>query len=601
MQLRLLCAALVLVKASFAQIETMAPQAASNADATLSDSTPANNNDNGSTADGHQCHAPYFNADAGVLKSTNLAILLALPLTYKGVPSISPGLLQLTAAVLAIENFNQRNTSIVPELEDIQDCPIQIDYDKLILLDTGTLESNALKEVLSEKYDYLPNVIVGPYNEIPALELSVMASSLRIPMLSHRATDHNFLLPNKHPMVTQVNPDLYAEVEFLGDYLVHIGRKDYIAVLYAANSDSAIQRLEAFRGVATKKWGIQNIQAFGYYSKFTPISSEAEVPTIKEAVEKLAVTGYRTIVWITPSFDDDVVPVGMEASKHSLDTGNHLWIMAAAMEIDKPFESDPMPVNISSEEMGSTLELPFGSIQEIFNSDLSDDQIELGLQSMAPFLANIFDVASNHNSSPRFMFNSAYLGHSEEGYDQSRWNSSTFMKVWMGLDRTFYDKVQGLNNDITMEEYQKEWAQSLLFGLALGWLKADNLPRYRFPPDDFFSKPISYFTAPVGGAFNLYDAIMSAGLGACHAVANATSTYQPETSLNITGDMLQSSIRSVDFHGATGEVRFGDGFPGSRVGRTATFSVNNVFPTGSFRYVVARGVSMCCHLNCPRP
>ena len=600
MQLRLLYVALVLVKASLAQIETMPPQTVSNADATISESTFANTDDNDNIADGNQCHNPYFNADAGVLKSTSLSMLLALPLTYKGVPSISPGLLQLSTAVMAIEHFNQRDTSIVPELENIQDCPIQIDYDKLILLDTETLESNALKKILSEKYDYVPNVIVGPYNEIPALELSVMASSLRIPMISHRAMDHNFLLPNKHPMVTQVNPDLYAEVEFLGDYLVHTERKDYIAVLYAANSDSAIQRLEAFRGVATKKWGIQNIRAFGYYSKAMPLSSEAEVPTIEEAFQKLAATGYRTVVWITSYIDDDMVPVGMEASKHGLDTGNHLWVLLAAFQVDKPFAIETIPADINSEGSGSTLLSPFGDIKEMFGSDMPDDQIELGLQSMAPLLANFTVDAMDQNTITRFMYNSAFLGQNEDGYDKSQWNSSKFMKAWMRLDQTFYDKVQGLN-DIAMAEYQSEWGHALLVGLALGWLNSDNLPRYRFPPEDFFSKPIPYFTAPVGGAFNLYDAIMSAGLGACHAVANTTIADQPETLINITGDMLQSAIRSVDFHGATGEVRFGDGFPGSRVGRTATFSVINVFPTGSFRYGDTCGVLIYCPLNCPCP
>jgi len=87
----------------------------------------------------------------------------------------------------------------------------------------------------------------------------MLADSLGIPMVSHDVKDHDLLVPKKNPFASQVNPGLFAEMEYLGSYLQHVGRKDYIAVMYCANADESLQRVEAFKDVA-HRLNMSNVQ-----------------------------------------------------------------------------------------------------------------------------------------------------------------------------------------------------------------------------------------------------------------------------------------------------------------------------------------------------
>ena len=140
------------------------------------------------------------------------------------------------------------------------------------------------------------------------------------------------------------------------------------------------------------------------------------------------------------------------------------------------------------------------------------------------------------------------------------------------------DRIQEYNV-VAMEDYEAEWEQALAASLIMGGISPHAFPStpLKFPPDDLFSNPINFFTAPNSGSTNLYDAIIAVGLGACRAISN-TSLEE----VNITGEMLQDNIRAVEFQGSVGDVRFGDGFPGSRAANSINYGVYNLFPDGNF-------------------
>jgi Receptor family ligand binding region len=499
----------------------------------------------------------------GLKDGTDLTLLLALPLTIKGYPTLNLGFFQLAAALMAIDHFNDRNAAIVPELNDLQGCSIRIAYDSLIVMDTGTMQTNAVNTLLRtlDANKELPNAVCGGFHEIPALELSVVASTLQVPMVNHRGIDHNMLMPLKHPFVTQVNPDLYSDMQFLGDYLLHTGRKDYIAVLYASNADSAIQRLEVFRGVA-QALNMKNVQSFGYLSPAIPLDSHQPIRNISTTMEKLKASGYRTIVWISPFFEEEVFIVGEAAHLLELDQGDHFWIIGAQMEVEQPLgKEDTNSVPVEKEHMEEAEEV---------------------------------DTNSDAFAALQFIRNTAFLNQADLIAAKNAENSP-FMRAWMRLNETFTARLGELN-PISFEDYTSEWIGYIEMSEMMGWADRSDLPNGTFPPKDLFALPVPFVSSPPSGATNLYDAIMAIGLGACKAaslVADATKNRRTQeasqesgnTSVTWSGELLQEAIRSSHFSGASGEVKFGGGFPGSRTGKTVSYNVVNLFPHGFFRYV----------------
>lgn len=94
---------------------------------------------------------------------------------------------------------------------------------------------------------------------------------------------------------------------------------------------------------------------------------------------------------------------------------------------------------------------------------------------------------------------------------------------------------------------------------------AKGMPGYYKADDAYFQSFL-----PESGAGFMYDAVMSIGLGACLAAQNAS---------RITGDFHLQGIRSTNFTGASGRVKFGDGDYAlyGRKSLFVTYGVVNIF------------------------
>lgn len=265
--------------------------------------------------------APFEEAS---LEANALSLLIAVPLTKNNVPVPDPGWIQLASALMAVDHFNHRDPSVLSDLPSLLQGCSDVKIANVSVLDTGTNEHLAIEDLLRIKQS--PHAIVGPYNEIPALELSVLATTLQIPIVAHRADDSNLLAPEKHPYFSQVNPDPLSEMAFLGTYLSHTGRDDFIAVLYSTSA-STMQKVDLLRVILLDQHEMNQVRTFSYHNTNDGISKALPDASIQSALEKVKATGFRTIVWITDDIRQEAPLVHEVASALELDRGHHFWIL----------------------------------------------------------------------------------------------------------------------------------------------------------------------------------------------------------------------------------------------------------------------------------
>jgi len=241
----------------------------------------------------------------------------------------------LAAVLLAIEHFNTRNLTVVQELdghEVLRNCPIQFgknaasreedDDDTttttnttIQVVDTGVNSHQALGQIVTDLLLQqqqpasssirttisIPDAIAGPYHSIPALELSVLATGLQSPLVSHRSSssgssgsdsdssssssttisDLLLLDPTYNPYYHQLTADWNAEMNFVARFLQHFNRTNYIAIVYNSysgnsnNTTNTNTASAAYQSVVSAKvdrlqllleeqYGMDHVEAFRY-------------------------------------------------------------------------------------------------------------------------------------------------------------------------------------------------------------------------------------------------------------------------------------------------------------------------------------------------
>ena len=239
----------------------------------------------------------------------------------------------MAAALLAVEHFNARNTSVVAELGDLQGCGISFGADTVVAVDTRVNSHQAMQYLVKELQQGDPvDAIAGPYNEIPALELSVLATGMEAPIVSHRAFDSNLLLPKRHPFFSQVSPDFHSEMQFISTYLQHIGRHNYIAILYSSTA-SEVQKVDILRSILEKD-GFTQVRSFSYRAQDPTEESllqEGHDRSVRDSLQNIKATGFRTIFVLPWQLDFDTPVIGRHAAELELDRGEHMWIMTGGI------------------------------------------------------------------------------------------------------------------------------------------------------------------------------------------------------------------------------------------------------------------------------
>jgi hypothetical protein len=394
----------------------------------------------------------------------------------------------MVSALLAMEVFNARDTSIVPELDQkvFQECDIQIDMDRSLVFNTDTYGHLAAESLLQQ--DGYPCAGVGPSNDMPAQELSVLAAATHFPLTVNRAFNVRIVSDTFSPYTSQVFPDLISSTDVLVRFLIHKGRTDFVAALFPL-TDTGTQRMEGF-DLASSDIGMRH----EVVSYITPaldggiISPTANIPAALERVKR---TGFRTIALAMEVVFLELPPIADAAEEQGLLNGDYFWVLAGSVE--------PALLFSTNENVTKLLK---------------------GAAWLTP--------SALHSAEP----------------DKNR-----FLKAWLRSNSTQVDRANAAN--------------PMKAGEA-GYFLADSSYFQTYLPD-------------YGNGF-MFDSVMATAMGACLAADRNDGNDSGDT---VTSMAHLRGIRSVDFEGATGRVkfaRFADS-DGARLASTITWAVFNLIPS----------------------
>lgn len=297
-------------------------------------------------------------ARAAIGENGSCSLFTFVPFTFAGnvsTPSMSgkatnltnQGFSHMAAALLAMDHFNNRNTSVVPELANFTDCNVRFDMNQSLFFDTGSVSHFASKSFWQQEME--PCAMAGPFNDIPAIDLSVVALSAEIPLVAHRSFNLRVSSNNLSPFTSQVFPGTLASAKNLVDYLLYKGRTNYIGVLYSL-TETVIQRREAL-ALELNKNRIEWTSA-GY----DILNNVKEVDdSFFEAMSHIRDSGYRTIVVAMEFPWAEMEPLADTAEQLGMNQGDHFWIFYGIFDAAKIYSKNR---NVTKLLSGSALLIP---------------------------------------------------------------------------------------------------------------------------------------------------------------------------------------------------------------------------------------------------
>jgi len=313
-------------------------------------------------------------AAGAIAPNGSCPILIFVPFTNNGTSTVSfsggeersnPAFTFLAAALLAAEHFNSRDASVVPELSSLgAACNVQIDLEHSFAFDTGTIGHNASRRFIqhlsssSQTTGALPCAIVGPYSDIPAMELSVLASSTEIPMVVARSTNQRVVLDEFSPFTSQVWPDLFENSRLAVEFLLQRNRTDFISLLYTV-SDNNIQRRELIA------W---QLDFYGITWEAQPLYKVGAISPL-ESLQRVKSRGYRTIIVCLDNYKAEFPVIAEAADALGMNNGDYFWFWFGYMDPVYMYSLNPTYQRILR---GSGMVLPIEMYMLVFETEASN-------------------------------------------------------------------------------------------------------------------------------------------------------------------------------------------------------------------------------------
>lgn len=265
---------------------------------------------------------------------------------FKGERQSNLGFSHFASALLAMEHFNARNSSVVPELNDekFADCTFHFSTNSSRFFDTGFIgQRAAIQMQRSLLDDGPPCAVAGPFNNLPAKELSVLASATQIPIVVHRSTNLELSRAELYPFSTHVYAGSVAKSPAVVNLLQSMGRTDFVAILHAM-SETQVQQQTTLVSLMSNL-GIRTA-SFGYVPIFENLDPVVDVymkeNSLAANLAQLKDLGYRTIVVLSEPRDLELAIPTMaeEADKLGLTNGDYFWCFYAGLDL--AFIDDPV-------------------------------------------------------------------------------------------------------------------------------------------------------------------------------------------------------------------------------------------------------------------
>jgi hypothetical protein len=229
----------------------------------------------------------------------------------------------MAAALMAMEHFNSRNASVVSEISGLGDCPIQFDKENSAIVNTDTFTHLGVQTLATQLSSGLPPpcAVVGPFNDIPGVDLSAMAAAFKFPVTMHRGFNPRLITDLTSPYTTQLYPDIVTNMIVVVTVLYLKRRTDYIAFVYPLTETGTL-----WRETVSVLLGGEMIEsrAFSYNSFFSPATSDLH--SMRKPMEAVKATGYRTIVVVPELPSMEIPAMAQVATEVGLTNGDYLWI-----------------------------------------------------------------------------------------------------------------------------------------------------------------------------------------------------------------------------------------------------------------------------------
>ena len=481
--------------------------------------------------------------------------------TRRRVPA-NLGYSHMSATLLAMKHFNERNTQVVPELKDLTDnCNEYFDLNATKITDSQGSRVATLSTMLelAIQHNHCPDAIIDGYyfQEAPSLTLGNFADALQLPFVSSGGFDLG-LTDSEIEIVTtattttttgsvlQQQQDeypvqssrIFADVYTLGEaaikYLQHIQRDNYVGILHSINPTS-IQIHESIKAQAT---GF-NIQT--YSMDYIPPTSKYHgmVRTVETSLKGFLQTGYRTILVILDDFKIEIPLLAKAAKSLNMKREDYVWILLGNFDVEYFLYWIEM---VSDPDIAELL-LGVAAIQPVegFTKNKLDDPFYQAWKQQAndsEFL-NLLE-SKNPKTNPN-----------DVGY----FNPNDVLAV----------KSPNDNNGRVGDN---------VAGTATTVAEADE------------GEVETYFNsmAPGLGSGFVYDSVIALGLGYCAAEREAREAQQQlatrihTTIRNNATDAIVRGIQKSSFTGASGHVTFDSNgpYPGQRLGHSVSFAVYNI-------------------------
>jgi hypothetical protein len=105
-----------------------------------------------------------------------------------------------------------RNASVVSEISELGDCPIQFDTENSAVINSHTFSHIGFQTLAALLSSGLPPpcAAVGLSDDIPGVDLFVMAAAFKFPETVHRGFKLHLLTDITSPYTTQLYPDIIS-------------------------------------------------------------------------------------------------------------------------------------------------------------------------------------------------------------------------------------------------------------------------------------------------------------------------------------------------------------------------------------------------------